>query len=146
MGSAIPAFEKDCWKLLERTIWVKPYCPFAMPCFSKIEWMLNFKGHRDSIMDNVVHGVQINGQYGSIGQYGLVQKHIWKIRNTTKRLVRFLLRRCLCDNWKSSFLPLLVFDWCTFSRWVTACWWCPWAKNQVLNNQNSRNRWRQIVC
>ena len=61
-----------------------------------------------------------NGQHGSIGQYGLVQKHIWKIRNTTKCLVRFLLRRCLCDNWKSSFLPLLVFDWCSFSRWVTA--------------------------
>ena len=43
MNSTISAFEKDCWKLFERTIWVKPYCPcFAAPWFSKIGWMLNF--------------------------------------------------------------------------------------------------------
>ena len=54
-------------------------------------------------------------------------------------------RGCLPSNWKPSFLPLLIFNWRTFSRWVTAHWWRQWAKNQVLSNQNSRNRWCQIV-
>ena len=27
---------------------------------------------------------------------------------------------CLCDNCTPSFLPLLIFDWCAFSRRVTA--------------------------
>ena len=57
---------------------------------------------------------------------------------------------CLCDNWKPSFLPLLIFDWRTFSRRVTARWWRQSAKNQVSTNQNSRNRWclivRCIIC
>ena len=35
--------------------------------------------------------------------------------------------------------------WCTFSKRVTARWWRQWAKNQVSTNQNSRNRWCQIV-
>ena len=30
---------------------------------------------------------------------------------------------CLCDNWKPSLLHLLIFDWRTFSRRVTARWW-----------------------
>ena len=54
-------------------------------------------------------------------------------------------RGCLCDNWKLIFLPLLIFDWCTFSRRVTARWWCQSAKNQVSTNQKSRNRWCLIV-
>ena len=54
-------------------------------------------------------------------------------------------RGCLCDNWKSSFLSLLIFDWCTFWRQVTARWWRQSAKNQVSTNQNSRNRWCHIV-
>ena len=52
---------------------------------------------------------------------------------------------CLCDNWKPSFLHLFIFNWHTFLRQVTAHWWPQWAKNQVLTNQNSRNRWCQIV-
>ena len=36
-------------------------------------------------------------------------------------------------------------DWRTFSRRVTAPWWRQWAKSQVLTNQNSKNRWCQIV-
>ena len=59
MDSTIWAFEKDYWKLFERTIWVKPYSPFAAPLFSKIGWMLNFQGHYGSIMDDTVHGVQM---------------------------------------------------------------------------------------
>ena len=43
-------------------------------------------------------------------------------------------RGCLCDNWKPSFLPHLIFNWRTFSRRVTARWWRQWAKNQVLTN------------
>ena len=54
-------------------------------------------------------------------------------------------RGCVCDNWKPSFLPRLTFNWRTFSRRVTVRWWHQWAKNQVSNNQNSRNRWCQIV-
>ena len=52
---------------------------------------------------------------------------------------------CLCENWKPSFLPLLIFNWRTFSRRATACWWRQWVKDQVLTNQNSSNRWSQIV-
>ena len=52
---------------------------------------------------------------------------------------------CLCDNWKPSFLPLLIFDWRTFSMQVTAWWWRKSEKNQVSTNQNSRNRWCLIV-
>ena len=33
-----------------------------------------------------------------------------------------ITRGCLCDNWKPCFLPLLIFDWHTFSRRVTT-WW-----------------------
>ena len=54
-------------------------------------------------------------------------------------------RGCLCDNWESSFLPLLILDWRTFSRRLTARWWRQWAKNQVPTNQNSRNRRCLIV-
>ena len=32
------------------------------------------------------------------------------------------LRGCLCDNWKPSPFPLVIFDWCTLSRRVTARW------------------------
>ena len=39
-----------------------------------------------------------------------------------------ILRGCLCDNWKSIFLPLLIFEWRTFSRRVTAWWWRQSAK------------------
>ena len=31
-----------------------------------------------------------------------------------------ILRGCICDNLKPSFLPRLLFSWCTFSRRVTA--------------------------
>ena len=54
-------------------------------------------------------------------------------------------RGCLCDNWKPSFLPLLILDWRTFSRRVTALWWRQWAENQVSTNQNSRNRWWCLI-
>ena len=37
-------------------------------------------------------------------------------------------------------LTLVIFNWRTFSRRVTARWWRQWAKNQVLTNQNWRNR------
>ena len=60
LDSAISVFEKDCWKLFERTISVKPYCPFAAPWFLKIGWMLNFRGCYGSIIDNMVHGVQMD--------------------------------------------------------------------------------------
>ena len=52
---------------------------------------------------------------------------------------------CFSDNWKPSFLPRLIFNWRSFSRRVTVRWWRQWAKIQVLTNQNSRNRWYQIV-
>ena len=55
------------------------------------------------------------------------------------------MRGWVCDNWKSSFLPRLIFNWRTFSRWITARWSRGWAKNQLLANQNSRNSWCQIV-
>ena len=56
------------------------------------------------------------------------------------------MRGCVCDNWKPSLLPRLIFSWRTFTRRITA----PlvtggWAKYQVLTNQNSRNSWCQIV-
>ena len=54
-------------------------------------------------------------------------------------------RGCLCDNWKPSFLPLLILDWRTFSRRVTSRWWRQWAKYQVPTNQNSRNKRCLIV-
>ena len=46
---------------------------------------------------------------------------------------------CLCDNWKPKFLLLLIFDWRTFSKRVTAGWrrHTPSVKNQVSTNQNS---------
>ena len=56
-----------------------------------------------------------------------------------------VIRGCLCDNLKHSFLPLLTFDWRTFSRGVTARCWRQSAKNQVRTNQNSRNRQCLIV-
>ena len=32
------------------------------------------------------------------------------------------LSGCLCDSWKTSPFPLVIFDWRTFSRRVTARW------------------------
>ena len=52
---------------------------------------------------------------------------------------------CLCYNYTPSFLPLLIFDWRTFSRRVTARWWRQSLKKPVSTNQNSRNRWCLIV-
>ena len=72
-------------------------------------------------------------------------KHEVKLRYTLNYLTYIVLRGCLCDNWKPSFLHLLIFNWRIFSRRVTARWWRQWAKNQVLTKQNSRNRWCQIV-
>ena len=60
-------------------------------------------------------------------------------------LLRWSLRGYLCENLKHSFLPCLIFNWCTFSRWVTARWWRQSAKNQVSTNQNSRDKWCHIV-
>ena len=57
----------------------------------------------------------------------------------------FYIGGCLCDNWKPSFLHLLIFDWRTFSRRTTARWWRQSAKNQVSINQNPRNRRCHIV-
>ena len=34
-------------------------------------------------------------------------------------MTKFYIRDCLWDNWKPSFLPLLIFNWCTFLRRVT---------------------------
>ena len=62
-----------------------------------------------------------------------------------KTRLLFILRGCLCDNWKPSFFPRLIFNWCTFSRRFIARWWRQWAKNQVWTNQNLRNRWCQIA-
>ena len=39
---------------------VKPYCHFAAPWFLKIGWMSNFKGCYGSIMNNMVHSVQMD--------------------------------------------------------------------------------------
>ena len=58
---------------------------------------------------------------------------------------KVILRGCLCDNCTPSFLPLLIFDWHTFSRRVTARWRRQLAKNKVSTSQNSRNRWCLIV-
>ena len=52
---------------------------------------------------------------------------------------------CFCENWKPRLLPRFTYNWSTFSRWVKARWCCQWAKMQVPTNQNSRNRWYQIV-
>ena len=62
-------------------------------------------------------------------------------------LALLLDRSCLCDNWKSSFLARLIFNWRTFSRRITASWSRRWAKSadQVLTNHNLRNSWCQIV-
>ena len=61
------------------------------------------------------------------------------------KYIYFCVWGCLCDNWKRSFLSLLIFDWRTFSRQVTARWWCHSANSQLPTNQNSRNRRCLIV-
>ena len=75
----------------------------------------------------------------------LILKNLVACLSQQVPVVQIYIRGCLCDIWKPSFLPLLIFDWCTFSRRVTARWWRQWVKNQVLTNQNSRNRWCLIV-
>ena len=69
----------------------------------------------------------------------------WKTLDFS-RTARYF-RGCLCDNWKPSFSPLLIFDRRTFSRRVTTRWWRQAVKNQVSTstNQNSRNWWCLIV-
>ena len=52
---------------------------------------------------------------------------------------------CFSDISIPSFFPYLIFNWHTFSRWVTTHWWHQWAKIQVLTNQNLRNRWFEIA-
>ena len=51
---------------------------------------------------------------------------------------------CVCDNWKPSFLPRLIFNWPTFLKQVSM-FLASVRKNQVSTNQNSSNRWCQIV-
>ena len=60
--------------------------------------------------------------------------------NIWHRWLTVILGGCLCDNWQPSFLPLLLFNWRTFSRRVTARCWRQSVKSQVSANQNSRNR------
>ena len=62
-------------------------------------------------------------------------------------LVRATLWECLCDKWKPNFcfLSVLIFEWRKFLRQVTAPWWHQWAKDQLLTDQNSRNRWCQML-
>ena len=67
--------------------------------------MLNFKGRYGSIMGNTVHSVQMdnmvhgsqcsNGQYGSIGQYGMVQYYCPSRR--LKILYVVVTRTLICD-------------------------------------------------
>ena len=73
----------------------------------------------------------------------IVLKFLWVLNS--KFANPRILGGSLCDNWKPSFLSLVIFDWRTFSRWVAAPWWCQWAKNQALTYQNSRKRWCQVV-
>ena len=61
------------------------------------------------------------------------------------RVCFYIQGGCFSDSWKRSFLLRLIFNWRTFSRRVTACWWRQWAKIQMSTNHNSRNRWCQIV-
>ena len=68
-----------------------------------------------------------------------------RVTLSRRRFSSYINRGCLCENWKPSFLLLLIFDWCTFSRRVTAPWRRQSAKKQVSTNQNSRNRWCLIV-
>ena len=82
------------------------------------------------------------------GNYENVDKMIynWFIDKRSQD-IRWCHRGCLCNKLISSFLSHLLFNWCTFSRRVTArCrWWRQWEKIQVWVNQNSGNNWYQIV-
>ena len=62
-----------------------------------------------------------------------------------KLRIQFWYGGCFCENWKPRLLPRFTYNWSTFLRRVKARWWCQWAKMQVPTNQNSRNRWYQIV-
>ena len=53
----------------------------------------------------------------------------------------------VCENWKTSFLPRLIFNWRTFSRRGAArsSRGGGGGGDQVMTNQNSINRWCQIA-
>ena len=59
--------------------------------------------------------------------------------------IAILMERLSMVTIGNCFLPHLIFNSSTFSRWVRARWWRQWAKNQVPTNRNLRNRWCQIV-
>ena len=67
------------------------------------------------------------------------------IKHIQHFFLNILYRSSLCNKLISSFLSHLPFNWRTFSRRVTACWWRQSAKIQVWTNQNSRNNWYQII-
>ena len=58
--------------------------------------------------------------YANVKNDGKTQT--FAIAEATFDLMRLQFGGCLSDNWKPSFLPLLLFNWRTFSRRVTARW------------------------
>ena len=81
----------------------------------------------------VVKGQASTGSYFSLPLLLISKGHGLKARG-----------KQLCDNCKPSFLLRLLFKSRIFSRRVPARWLSQWAKNQVLTNQNSKNRW--TIC
>ena len=76
---------------------------------------LKFGGHRHCgngiTMFLVVKGQDSTGPCFSLSLLLIFKGHGLKARS-----------RQLCDNWKPSFLPHLLFNWLTFLRGVTARW------------------------
>ena len=60
-------------------------------------------------------------------------------------VITYYIKRVFIWQLETQLFAWWTFDWCTFSRQVTARWWRQWVKNQVLTNQNSRNMWCLIV-
>ena len=76
---------------------------------------------------------------------------MWHIFFSTQEILQSFLGS-LCDNWKPSFLPLLIFNWRTFSRWVTARWKTEdWKKDNMFYvnkyiNLNSLVFFKETFC
>ena len=105
---------------------------------------------REILIESILEGkvsIRILNDMKLKKQHTNLFRSFWTKANTKTSGEHFVInyRSCLCDSWKPSLLSFLIFNWRTFSRRATARWWRQWAKNQVLNNQNLRNRCCQIV-
>ena len=121
-------YEKMKAKYIKEDVWKRFFFREVAGCHLATSLQINF--FTKEFPGILCKWTPLNGYFSIL--YKMIEKHLWN--NLLLYLVVETLqlvheRGCLCNNWKSSFLSRLIFNWRKFWRWVIARWWRQWANN-----------------